>query len=556
MTDEKKYNVIGKVVSSLEKVLPMRGPSESIYSSVMLKNECLNFQLAFQSNEEGTSVRNYIKVEGSLAKYITLRYVENVPVRIMPEGTDDYYIGDIPGMFPDILKPVSPLGFVLPFGQWRSIWVQLECAEGLPVGEHNITFILCNANNEEVMRLSHLVQVVDATLEETDFPFTNWMHYDCICEWYKVEPFTDEFYAVFEQYLEAYLRSGGNMLLVPLFTPPLDTAIGGERKTVQLVDVELQEDIYSFDFTKLKKFLCFILERGIRYIEFSHLFTQWGGCACPKIMVKVDGTEKNLFGWAVASTSNEYKKFLKNFLPKLVEIIEDFHIKESCYIHLTDEPHEKDAATYEECARFIKQYTDGIKIMDAISQPVFYQKALVDVPVVYIPAVPLFEVVERKNLFVYYCGGPTNEYFSNRFINMPSLRTRIIGTQLYQTGVSGFLHWGFNFYNSYLSLERVNPYAVTDAGYFYPAGDGFIVYPTDKGVDMSIRAELQYEALQDYRLLKTLEKLSDRAYVLKILNEYAIDGFREYPKEETSFFAFRQRIISEIGRKQDEKMAD
>ena len=34
---------------------------------------------------------------------------------------------------------------------------------------------------------------------------------------------------------------GVNLLYTPLFTPPLDTQVGGERTTVQLVDVERQE---------------------------------------------------------------------------------------------------------------------------------------------------------------------------------------------------------------------------------------------------------------------------------------------------------------------------
>ncbi len=556
MADEKKYHIVGKVVSSLQKILPLKEPLEGQRTSTILKNERLNFQLAFKNCEEVTYVRNHIKVEGDLAEYVTLKYVETVPVRVLSAGIDDYYIDSVPGFYPDILKPESPLGLILPFGQWRSVWVQLESKQGLPIGKHDLTFVVYNVDHEELVRLDHSVQVVDVNLEETDFAFTNWFHYDCLCEWHKVEPFTNEFYEVFDQYLEAYLRSGGNMLLVPLFTPPLDTAIGGERKTVQLIDVELEDGTYHFDFTKLKEFLKFILEKGIRYIEFSHLFTQWGGSACPKILVNVNGVEKNLFGWNIASTSKEYKEFLASFLPQLVEVVEELNIKERCYLHLTDEPQEKDAATYEECAAFVKQYINGLKIIDAISEPVFYKKMLVDVPVVHTPAFPLFEGEESKKLFVYYCCGPASEYYSNRFINMPSLRTRILGVQLYETGVSGFLQWGFNFYNSYLSLERIDPYSVTDAGYFYPAGDGFIVYPTDKGVYMSIRAEMQYEAMQDYRLLKTLEKYRGKKCADQLLKEYAISGFTKYPKDEHSFLEFRQKIICEIERGKDETMAD
>ena len=36
------------------------------------------------------------------------------------------------------------------------------------------------------------------------------------------------------------------MLLTPVFTPPLDTTVNGERLTVQLVDVRRDAGVYSF----------------------------------------------------------------------------------------------------------------------------------------------------------------------------------------------------------------------------------------------------------------------------------------------------------------------
>jgi hypothetical protein len=48
------------------------------------------------------------------------------------------------------------------------------------------------------------------------------------------------------------------MILTPLFTPPLNTAVGGEKLTVQLVDVEKSNDKYSFGFDNLKHHLNFI----------------------------------------------------------------------------------------------------------------------------------------------------------------------------------------------------------------------------------------------------------------------------------------------------------
>ena len=60
--------------------------------------------------------------------------------------------------------------------------------------------------------------------------------------------------------------------------------------------------------------------------------------------------------------------------------------------------------------------------------------------------------------------------------------------QLYKYKIIGILHWGYNFYNSQFSLEKINPYQVTDAGGAFPSGDAFLVYPgEDRHPEESIR---------------------------------------------------------------------
>ena len=74
---------------------------------------------------------------------------------------------------------------------------------------------------------------------------------------------------------------------------------------------------------------------------------------------------------------------------------------------------------------------------------------------------PFFEA-GVENLWTYYCCVQGREV-SNQFMAMPSARNRILGVQLYLYRMKGFLHWGYNFYNSQHSVSAVNPYLVTDA---------------------------------------------------------------------------------------------
>lgn len=543
---EVKYVTVGKIVSSFEKVTLLKEPAAEEYFSRMLVNERLNFQLVFKSDRPYATKKNRIEVRGDLASYVTLRTVENVPVSYTAPEADDYYTGKEPGLYPDLLKPIGALGIVLPCRQWKSVWVSLEKKEGLPIGRHELTFSLFDEGGTTLSELRYTAEVIGASSPKNQLKLTNWIHYDCISRAGKTRPFTKKFYSVFEKYLSAYTDCGFNMLLTPIFTPPLDTERGSERMTAQLVDVTVENGKYRFDFSKLEEFVRFARAHGIEYFEFSHLFTQWGGKFCPKIVAKENGKTKKIFGWHVASDSPEYVAFLNAFLPELCKRIEKLGIENVSYLHLTDEPAENVADQYEKCYNVVKKNVGDLPVMDALSSPVFYERGIVDTPVSITDCFERFKDLNCKDLIVYYCCFPNAGYYSNRFINMTGVRTRILGAQLYATGATGFLHWGFNFYNSVLSIEPIDPYAVTDGCGFYPGGDGYIVYPAANGVNYSIRAELTKEAFQDYNALKLLEELAGKELTARLIKEAGIKNYNEYPRGNDEFAAFRNRIYEEL----------
>ena len=200
----------------------------------------------------------------------------------------------------------------------------------------------------------YTLTVVDALLPPSDLIYTNWFHYDCLCERYDCEPFSEKFYTVLGSYLSEAVGHGMNMLYVPLFTPPLDTEVGRERKTVQLVRVYKNGESFSFDFGELKKFLSFALKKGIRYFEMSHLATQWGGKYCPKIVASEDGNERKIFGWETSSCGREYEAFLRCFLPELDNFLKREGYAERVYFHISDEPSEENYEGYAAAAKITR----------------------------------------------------------------------------------------------------------------------------------------------------------------------------------------------------------
>ena len=308
-------------LSSLEKVFHDEAPSAPEYKSFsMLKNERSSFQAAF-CPEGGGKVT--VTLGGDLAAATKAYIVREVPVGLPCfENADDLYLRKTPGDYPDVLESADG-GFNAEGGNWYSVWVEVSPNGGY-IGSSELTVgVECGEESG--------VEVIDAELPEQSIICTEWYHSDCICNYYGIEPFSDEYWRINENYMRTAATHGMNCILTPLFTPPLDTKVGGERRTVQLVKVRRAGGKYYFDFTNLKKWIDLAQRCGIRYFEMSHFFTQWGAKHAPKI-VAIDrkGREKKIFGWSTRTSSKAYDDFLRQFGSALVRFIDDNGIRERC----------------------------------------------------------------------------------------------------------------------------------------------------------------------------------------------------------------------------------
>ena len=524
-------------VSSLEKVLLDKKPVLLQDSYTKLKDEKFNFQVVM-SADEPIQHANFT-FESDISKDITIKMVENVPVQLgCYVDCDDYVLSDKSGVYPDILRDFEPRDVALRAKKWIACMVSVNSHK---VGNHTIDFSLTNDDGEILARCYYNLEILPERLGDYDLIYTNWMHYDCIADLHHAKIFSKRFSKITERYIKSAVDHGMTMLLTPLFTPALDTYVGGERPTVQLVDVYLENGKYSFDFSRLDDFIQRAFSLGIKYIEFSHLFSQWGAEFAPKIMAYVNSRYKRIFGWETKSVSDEYIQFIDAFLPALLNHIEEKGIKDKCYFHLSDEPHESHLDMYMKLYRVMKKHLGNSRTIDALSTVDFYLKGTVDIPVVHIDYTKPFEE-HNIEYWTYYCCSSAN-YHANRYITMPNLRNRILGTQLYLMNVKGFLHWGFNFYYSQLSRCKINPYLITDAGGAFPAGDAFIVYPGEKdNVVESLRHEVLFDGFQDYMALKRLEEKKGREFVVDFIKKQGVVDFNTYPRDDIWFINYRQEL--------------
>lgn len=514
-----------------------------------LKGETISFQAACTSTDS-ERCRVTVQVESEIKDLIRVRQVENVPVcKACGKRTDDNYLKTKAGLYPDLLRELENNETYIYPQQWRSFWIDIETREDVLAGVYPVTIILTKGQ-EKLTEAKTTVTIYNAVLPKQKILHTEWFYADCLADYYHVPVFSEEHWKIMENYIREYVKRGGNMILTPLFTPALDTAVGHERTTTQLLDIEVKSGEYHFGFEKLKRWVDLCRSCGIQYFEMSHLFSQWGAAYAPKVVALKDGKEEKIFGWHTPA-SGKYTDFLHVLLPQLTGKLKEWGIAEVTWFHLSDEPREEDLDSYRAARESIEDLLDGFHTMDALSDYKFYEHGLVEQPVPANDAIQEFLNHGVENLWTYYCVSQSYEV-SNRFMAMPSLRNRIYGLQLYKYRIAGILHWGYNFYNSQYSLEKLNPYQVTDAGGCFAAGDPFLVYPGADGYpEESIRMMVLEEALQDLRACELLESLAGRETVMECIEENLAEPltFTCFPKTDYYLIALRNRINREIAKR-------
>jgi Glycoside hydrolase 123, catalytic domain len=541
-----------KAVSSLEKVFADEELNAPLLENAsVLRGEIFSFQLAYWCD---FSVDLSIEIDSPLSEIIEVRETALAPCEVTAEelGDSPDLLRTTPGLYPDPLLPIDKKIKVAP-KQWRTVWVTVRIADDETAGKKTIS---CNVK----ALLVHLDESIDAeaTIELDVLPValpkqklihTEWFHADCIYSFYNVKCWSEEYWDLLDKYIANFSGHGMNMLLTPLWTPPLDTKVGGERPTVQLLGIEKDGDTFKFDFSKLGRWIDLSLKNGIEHFEMAHPFSQWGAEFCPKVIVRENGEDKKMFGWHTSSRCDEYVSFLRQFFPQLLSFLDSKGVKDKCFYHVSDEPGWQHKDNYQACAELIRELVDGAPIIDALSRIEFYENGLVEHPIPSNNHIEPFVEAKVDPLWTYYCVSQ-REKVPNRFFNFPSYRNRVMGVLMYKYDVYGFLQWGYNFWYSQYSIDqKLDPFKSTDAGRGFPSGDAFMVYPGENGPVDSIRNEVMFDALQDLRALRKLESLQGREATIALIEDgvgYELK-MTDYPRSAAWLLELRERVNKRIG---------
>jgi hypothetical protein len=456
----------------------------------------------------GRKIRNLsVRVEPIVLGKATLtgataRFVGYVKVsRRAPAPSADRLVS-LSGYFPDPLLDQTAIDVSRDIAQ--PVWLTVPIPPNAIPGKYEGKITFLGTIEGKPFRVSRhfTVNVFPVTITGTRLWVTNWFFTDpdtlkIFNGGQPVEKYSSRYWELVRQLARVMKAYRQNVAWVH----PLD-----------LVQFKLDGEQWSFDFANFDQMVSLLVEEGvIGRIEGGHIGgreSTWESQFVVDVpVVKPEGTtlEKR------PVSDPEANSFYSQFIPALMGHLKDKGWDGVYIQHLADEPTAVNAKSYVEIAAFIKSLAPGLKIIEAC-----HSKDVNNMVNVWVPELDFFssdyEFYQARQqagdeLWFYTCLAPQGE-FPNRFIELPLLKTRYIHWLNFRYGATGYLHWGFNCWQS---AAEGNPYGETtgiimESGNTLPGGDSWIVYPENGRVLSSIRLEAMRDGIFDYELLKMLEE--------------------------------------------------
>ncbi|WP_428306206.1 DUF4091 domain-containing protein [Lacipirellula sp.] len=524
--------------TSLKRIFPNTEPgSAAELHLTSARNAQLSFQLAFR-NLRDCSIRVRAAVEAPEGWSVRVRRVGYVPIAqldtdIPVDELDG--VGQLPGLAPDPLFP-EETAHIGPSSN-GAFWITLHIPPDAQVGANKLVAKLTIEDEfrfpqwmgvpPQSVELPVSVDVRPLVLEKRkDFPVTHWISADSIWEYYKTEPFSERFWELADAYVADLTAHNLNVVYSPIFNARHELL----ERPAQLLKVRrVDEHEYEFDFSDVRRWIKLAKKNNAEYLEWTHFFTPapTSGKHPQRIYERWGTIGKLLWPPETSATSKEYRSFLEQFIPQFKQVLEEEGVLDCSLFHCADEPDGHVQVTdYRQARALLRELAPWMKVMDALSEPLFATERITDMPIPSIVTAHHF-VEAGCPAWVYFCCGPRGRYLQ-RFHDTPLPKLRMAGWLFYKLKAQGFLHWGHNYWFVFCTGTPINPFldAATGAWPGMPHGDAFVVYPGDNGPIDSIRWEVFAESLQDYAMLQTAGIDPDDS-LLAQLKSYEI-----FPKQE------------------------
>jgi hypothetical protein len=532
-------NISAWFVDSLVKVFPDSAAATSKLepSLVSARNGHISLQVAVRSGSRRLlRVRVIAPHLGNAALMVQTYQVGTVKVKSHPTDTPlDEVVRSEVGPYPDPLFPVEK-EIPLEASRTETLWVSIFTPEGKGPGIYR-GMVEIDAGKQK-LRLPFHVEVFAATVpKQQKLWVTNWLWFErgLMAKHYpqlKSDP--DRYWTVLENIGRTMAEYKQNVVFVPVRT---------------LARAQVTDGAVLYDFGPVDRWIEIFDKAGMaRMIEGGHLSGRLGGGYDSPYVVPTDLIENGqIVRKDLPADDPRAEGNLREFLRQLRN-----HLKEKGWLdryvqHVHDEPHGAEMPIYRRFVHIVSEELPGVPTLDAISLGE-------DIPAqeettIWVPKLGTFDerldaIAAHKarggQSWYYICLDPRGRYL-NRFIDFPLLKVRLLPWIDYRYGLTGYLHWGGNFWTD-RPFENVQP--DWGGGFFLPAGDDAIVYPDPErdGVFVSTRLEVMREGIEDYELL--MESARSAPERTDALARAVMPTFTGYVRNVTEFRKFGRQLLA------------
>lgn len=469
---------------------------------------------------------------------ISVKFVGYVGVGTPADQRPHDALNSTTGLYPDPLLGETCLD--IPCGQTTPVWVTVTTNKDTKPGLYkSVIQMRGKVHGKSFVREQPiLLRVYPVILDEPSFWSQNWYADDKLkvfCNNREEKCYSDAYWQMLKSLAVKMKEVYQNVAIVNA----LDHVVFAQEGKK-----------YSFDFTRYDQVLDIFIEAGIdKMIVGNHFCDRasniWTSDYALYVPEMNNGKMvKNLYSLQDEKTQNFYKQFI----PALMTHLKEKGLKGKYYQHIADEPIDENSQSYIAIAKFIKSLAPGLKVIDACQSAKLSEVIDVWIPIInaYQNNYEFFRERQKKGneVWFYTCCFPRGEY-ANRMIEWPLVKTRLIYWIAFNYGATGYLHWGFNYWTDdpYKETTLVDSYGTT-----LPAGDCFIVYPDYKGgLNGSIRLEAIRQGIEDYTLLKMLEKKN--ANLVHDLSKTVIKDWNSYNTDVNYLKRVRRTVLEELSKK-------
>ena len=447
---------------------------------------------------------------------IEARFVGFVPVKKgTPDTPPEHLIVKPPADVPDPLLAARSVS--VEKGKNQPIWLTVHVPKTVKSGAYSGAIEVTGDGASVSVPL--IVNVHPVTLpDDRTLYVTNWFWMDKIANAHNLKKWDEPFWKMLEVYAGFMADHRQNVVLTPIMELIKRSEDGKGNMT--------------FDFQDFDRWVELFQKAGaIGMIEGSHLGgrSEWEAKDFNASWTGVTPDSQVKQNPSVKVTSEEYRHFLSQFFPALQKHLEEKGWLDNYVQHLCDEPIPANVESYRKLASYIREYAPKLRIIDACmcSELTGSIDIWVPMPPHYESDIKFFQKRQKAGdeIWFYTCLLPKGKYM-NRFLDYPLLDVRLLHWINFKYGLTGYLHWGLNFWQG-------DPFTDFEldwgGGSYLPPGDTHIAYPGRRGLLSSIRLEAMRDGIEDYELLKLLEKKNPKKAreicnsIVKSLTDYSLD---------------------------------